>query len=101
MERMKIPALSELPTYDPETGDLNAIIETPKGHRNKYKYDEENRLFKLSKALPAGASFPYDFGFIPSTLGEDGDPVDILVLLAEPAYQGNLVTARLIGAIEA
>src|SRR3954464_7536915 len=87
--------------FDPETGDLNMIIDTPKGSRNKFKYDEAHGLFKLSGVLPAGASFPFDFGYVPSTRGEDGDPVDVLVLMDEPAFAGCLVPARLIGVIEA
>jgi len=90
-----------LPFLDAETGAYNVIIETPKGSRNKYSYDEELRLYKLKGVLPAGASFPYDFGFLPSTHGEDGDPIDVLVLMDEPAYPGVLVPARLIGVIAA
>lgn len=90
-----------LSTYDDKSGDLNAIIETPKGFRNKYSYDEELRLFKLKSMMPAGASFPYDFGFLPRTLGEDGDPIDILVLMEEAAFPGCLVHCRLVGVIEA
>jgi inorganic pyrophosphatase len=82
-------------------GIVNVIIETPKGSRNKFKYDEELGLFKLSGVLPAGASFPFDFGYVPSTRGEDGDPIDVLVLMDEPAFAGCLVPARLIGVIEA
>jgi len=81
--------------------DLNVVIETPKGSRNKYNYDEETGLFKLGGVLPAGASFPFDFGFVPSTLGGDGDPLDVLVLMDEPAFAGCLVRARLVGVIEA
>jgi inorganic pyrophosphatase len=73
----------------------------PKGRRNKYKYDEAQGQWRLSKVLPLGASFPFDFGFIPSTRGEDGDPVDVLVLLDEPAFPGCVVSARLIGILEA
>lgn len=90
-----------LPAFDEESGDLNAIVDTPKGSRNKYKYDETLRLFKLSGVLPAGAFFPYDFGYVPSTEGEDGDPLDVLILMDEPAFVGCLVPARLIGVIEA
>jgi len=71
---------------------LNAIIETPRGSRNKYKFDEELHVFKLKSVLPAGASFPYDFGFVPGTRGEDGDPIDVLVLMDEPAFTGCLYT---------
>ena len=55
--------------------ELNVVIETPKGSRNKYNYDEATGLFKLGGVLPAGAAFPFDFGFVPSTLGGDGDPL--------------------------
>ncbi len=98
---MKLVLLSELETFDAETGDINVIIETPRGSRNKFKYDAKRDLFSLHKVLPAGAVFPQDFGFIPSTLGADGDPMDVLVLMDEPVYPGNLITARLIGVIEA
>ncbi len=90
-----------LAAFDAESGNLNVIIDTPKGSRNKFKYDEKQKLFKLSGVLPAGAVFPFDFGSVPSTLGGDGDPVDVLVLMDEPAFAGCLVAARLIGVIEA
>jgi inorganic pyrophosphatase len=81
--------------------ELNVIIETPKGSRNKYDYDEKLGLFKLGGVLTSGASFPFDFGFVPSTLGGDGDPLDVLVLMDEPAFAGCLVRTRLVGVIEA
>ncbi|MFN8470923.1 MAG: inorganic diphosphatase [Anaerolineae bacterium] len=90
-----------MPTFDPDSGNLTVIIETPKGSRNKYKYDEKKRLFTLSKVLPAGASFPFGFGFVPSTRGQDGDPLDVLVLMDSPAFAGCLLECRLIGVIEA
>jgi inorganic pyrophosphatase len=90
-----------LDAFDQETGDLNVIIETPQGSRNKFDYDEELGLFKLGGVLPAGASFPFDFGFVPSTIGGDGDPLDVLLLMDEPAFTGCLVIARLLGVIEA
>jgi inorganic pyrophosphatase len=93
--------LFNLSAYDPGSDELNVIIETPKGSRNKFNYDEEHGLFKLGGVLPAGAVFPYDFGFIPSTLGGDGDPLDVLLLMDEPAFPGCLVPARLIAVIEA
>ena len=93
--------LSSLPAFDTESEDLNVLIETPKGNRNKFKYDEKRGLFKLSGVLPMGAVFPFDFGFIPSTLGGDGDPLDVLILMDEPAFPGCLIPARLIGVIEA
>jgi inorganic pyrophosphatase len=86
-----------------ENGDrdtIQVIIETPKGSRNKYSFDADQRIFALKKVLPAGMEFPYDFGFIPSTKAEDGDPVDVLVLMDEPAFPGCLLKCRLIGIIE-
>ncbi len=94
-------ALAHLEPFDAASGEVNVIIETPKGHRNKFKYDEQRGLFKLSGVLPAGAVFPFDFGFVPSTRGEDGDPLDVLVLMDEPAFTGCLVPSNLIGVIEA
>ena len=77
------------------------MIDTPKGSRNKFAWDEELALFELRGVLPAGAVFPYDFGFIPNTRGEDGDALDVLVLMDEPAFSGCLVVSRLLGVIEA
>lgn len=93
--------LIDLDPVDKESGHINAIIDTPKGSRNKFKFDEKVCLFKLGGALPVGAVFPFDFGYIPSTRAEDDDPLDILILMDEPAFVGCLVPARLIGVIEA
>ena len=86
---------------DPESGLVNVIVETVAGSRNKYKYDEATGLFLLHKMLPLGARFPFDFGFIPSTAAEDGDPVDVMVLGEEPTFMGCLVTVRLLGILDA
>ena len=91
---------SRLPTRD-KRGTLLVVIDTPKGSRNKFKYDEELGVFTLGGVLPAGAVFPYDFGYVPCTRGGDGDPVDVLLLMDEPAFVGCVVPARLIGVIEA
>jgi len=99
--RRHVPPLSELPPFFKDTGDLRAVIETPKGSRNKFDYDPVCDCMELAKSLPEGMVFPYDFGFIPSTLGEDGDPLDVLVLLDAPAIPGCIVRARAIGVIEA
>lgn len=80
---------------------IDCVIETPKGSRNKFHYDMETGLFRLKKVLPAGTVFPYDFGFIPGTKGEDGDPLDLLLIMDEPGFPGCVVEARLIGVIEA
>jgi inorganic pyrophosphatase len=92
---------SKLPPFDQDTGNLLVIVDTPKGSRNKFAWDEKRELFELSGVLPAGAVFPYDFGFIPKTRGEDGDALDVLILMDEPAFTGCLVECRLLGAIEA
>ncbi len=89
-----------LPPFSPE-GFLNVVAETPKGSRNKYSFDTKLGLFRLKKVLPVGAVFPFDFGFIPGTKGEDGDPLDVLVLIDEPFFPGCLVEANLLGVIEA
>src|SRR6201984_1951729 len=89
------------PLDETDSNVIQAIIETPKGSRNKYAFDPEQRIFELKKVLPAGMAFPYDFGFIPSTTAEDGDPVDVLVLMDEPAFPGCLLKCRPIGIIEA
>src|SRR5260370_6328787 len=78
-----------------------AIIETPKGCRNKFDYDPDSGLFMLAGLLPEGMMFPFAFGFIPSTLGEDGAPLDILVLMDAPAHVGCLIDVRIIGIITA
>jgi inorganic pyrophosphatase len=94
--------LSTIPNQlDPKKFLCRAIIETPKGCRNKFDFDPESNLFKLGGLLPEGMMFPFDFGFIPSTLGDDGDPVDIMVLMDAPAHVGCLIDVRLIGIIEA
>jgi inorganic pyrophosphatase len=91
--------LAGLPTFHKD--DCYAVIETPKGCHHKYDYDPELGCFLLKKTLPEGMSFPLDFGFIPSTLGGDGDPLDILVVLDFPGTTGVLVKVRLLGCIQA
>ena len=93
--------LERLETWDAQSGALNVIVETAKGSRNKLRFNGRQGLFELAKVLPRGLVFPFDFGFIPSTLGEDGDPIDILVLLDEAVLAGCKVPSRLIGVIEA
>ena len=93
--------MDQVHAFDPDSDAVHVIVETPKGTRNKLTYDEHYGLFRLGGVLPAGAVFPYDFGFVPSTLGDDGDPLDVLVLLDEPVSVGCLVLCRLIGVVEA
>lgn len=91
---------TQLKTIDKEGGLLQVVIETPKNSRNKYSFDPRQKIFCLKKVLPAGMAFPYDFGFLPHTKASDGDPIDVLVLMDEPAFPGCLLRARLIGVIE-
>jgi len=79
---------------------LRVVIETPKGSRNKFAFNRDDRVFELKKVLPAGMVFPYDFGFVPCTEAADGDPVDVLVLMDEPAFPGCVLTCRPIGVIQ-
>ena len=84
-----------------KTMTCQVVIETPKGARSKFDYDEESGLFRLAGLLPEGMSFPLDFGFFLSTKAQDGDPLDVLVLHDESILTAALVTVRLIGVIEA
>jgi inorganic pyrophosphatase len=90
-------SLARLAPFD--DGDLRIVVETPKGSRNKYDYDSEAGYFELAAVLPEGMIFPFDFGFVPSTRGEDGDPLDALVLVDAPVAPGLVVRSRLIGAL--
>ena len=91
----------KLPAFTGKKQVINVVIESPKDSRNKYAYDPKTGFFKLKKALPAGMFFPTDFGFVPQTLAEDGDPMDVLVFMEEPTYPGCLVECKVIGIIEA
>ena len=79
---------------------LRVVIETPKGSRNKFAFDPDEHIYELKKVLPAGMTFPYDFGFVPSTKADDGDPIDVLVLMDEPAFPGCVLSCRPVGVIE-
>ncbi|WP_052201039.1 inorganic diphosphatase [Terriglobus sp. TAA 43] len=78
---------------------IQVIVETPARSRNKFAFDPDQEIFTLKSVLPAGMVFPY-VGFLPGTEGGDGDPVDVLLLMDEPAFPGVAVRARLIGVIE-
>jgi inorganic pyrophosphatase len=91
---------TKLRPIDKKNGLIQVIIETPAGSRNKFAYDPDQGIFALKKVLPAGMVFPYDFGFLPQTVAPDGDPIDVLLLMDEPAFPGCAVKSRLIGVIE-
>ena len=80
-----------------DSSNLKVVIDKPKGSRSKFKYDEETGFYELVRVLPTRAVFPFNFGFLPATLGGDDNPLD--VLLEEPLLPGSLVDARLIGMI--
>jgi inorganic pyrophosphatase len=84
----------------PGTGEaavVNVIVEIPKGRRNKYEVDKVTGLIKLDRYLYSSAVYPGDYGFIPQTLAEDGDPLDALVMVNEPTFSGCLIEARVVG----
>jgi len=88
---------------DPEIGKdgtLRVVVETPRGSRHKYAWNEQVRAFEHKATLGSGLVWPYDYGFIPRTKGGDGDPLDVLVLMDEPAFPGCLLHVRIIGAFE-
>jgi inorganic pyrophosphatase len=90
--------LAQLPAFDAEQR-LRVVVEATAGTRSKNKYDPELDVFELHHVVPAGTSFPLDFGFIPGTLGEDGDPLDALVFADEPTPVGIVVPCRVIGVL--
>lgn len=94
---MKLPK-----TYaDKKRETVHVVIETPYKSRNKFDYDNESGTFKLKKVIPAGLAFPCDMGFIPHTKGEDGDPLDALILMDELTFPGCVVECRILGVMKA
>ena len=84
-----------------ESGILNVLVDTPRGSAVKFKLDLEKNVYTVSHYLTRGAVFPFDFGSIPGTAAEDGDPLDLLVLAEAPTFPGCLVPVRLVGGLEA
>ena len=88
--------------YDLDPGSdcprlVRMIVEIPKNSTNKYEYDAELGLFRLDRTLYSPVHYPGDYGFIPGTLADDGDPVDVLALVEEPSFSGCLIEVRPIG----
>jgi inorganic pyrophosphatase len=93
--------LTKLPTFkDREKNILRCVVETPAGSSCKLDYDPETKAFELAHDLIKGLTYPYDFGFLPSTLGEDGDPLDVMLIHDATTVPGLLVPAKLIGVLE-
>jgi inorganic pyrophosphatase len=91
--------LLKLPAYS-DDGGLHVVIETPRGSRAKLDYDPKLRTFTLSKSLLAGLSYPYDWGFIPATRAEDGDPLDVMVIHEAATFPGLVLTCKIIGVLQ-
>src|ERR1700685_3264959 len=88
-------------SFSGNDSNIYAVIETPRGSRNKYNYNVQNGFYELDKVLPAGTCFPMDFGFVPHTMAEDGDPLDVMVAADIPSFTGCLIESRVIGVMEA
>jgi len=84
---------------DGERITLRVVIETPRGSRHKFALDTEIGAFALKQTLASGLSWPYDYGFIPSTVGKDGDALDVIVLMDEPTFSGCVLPVDLLGVI--
>ncbi|MDS3860890.1 inorganic diphosphatase [Thermosynechococcaceae cyanobacterium BACA0444] len=91
--------LSRIPAQ-PKPGLVNVLIEIVGGSRNKYEFDKEMNAFILDRVLYSSVQYPFDYGFIPNTLGDDGDPLDGLVIMDEPTFPGCVIAARPIGYLE-
>jgi len=89
----KLPAFSDY-------GDLHVVVETPRGSRAKLDYDPKLKTFTLSKSLLAGLTYPYDWGFIPATAAEDGDPLDVMVIHEAAAFPGLVLACNAIGVLQ-
>ena len=94
-----MPNLTKLPTWADKT-HINAVVETPRGSHCKLEFDPKHRAFTLAKPLLAGLTYPYDWGFVPSTQAEDGDPLDILVIHDAGTYPGLILRCKPIGVLE-
>jgi inorganic pyrophosphatase len=88
--------LSLIPAQ-PKPGIINVLIEIPGGSKNKYEFDKDMNAFALDRVLFASVKYPYDYGFVPNTLADDGDPLDGMVMMDEPTFPGCVIAARPIG----
>jgi inorganic pyrophosphatase len=91
--------LSLIPAQ-PKPGVINVLIEIPGGSKNKYEFDKDLQAFALDRVLSSSVKYPYDYGFIPNTLADDGDPLDGMVIMDEPTFPGCVIAARPIGYLE-
>ena len=91
--------LSRIPAQ-PKSGLINVLIEIPAGSKNKYEFDKDMNAFALDRVLYSSVVYPYDYGFVPNTLADDGDPLDGMVLMDQPTFPGCVIAARPIGMLE-
>ncbi|BAY85739.1 MAG: inorganic diphosphatase [Cyanobacteria bacterium J06628_3] len=91
--------LSIIPAQ-PKPGLINVLIEIAGGSKNKYEYDKDLQAFALDRVLYSSVQYPYDYGFVPNTLADDGDPLDGMVIMDEPTFPGCVIAARPIGMLE-
>ena len=84
----------------PKPGIVNVLIEIPAGSKNKYEFDKDLNAFALDRVLFSSVQYPYDYGFIPNTLADDGDPLDGMVIMDQPTFPGCVIPARPIGMME-
>src|ERR1700744_6631692 len=94
-----MPNLINLPPFTKD-GDVYVVVETPRGSRAKFDYDPKLKSFTLSKSLMTGLSYPHDWGFVPSTKADDGDPLDIMVIHDAATFPGLVVACRIIGILQ-
>jgi inorganic pyrophosphatase len=97
--RYPMPSFVNLPSFT-DDGDVHVVVETPRGSRAKFDYDPKLETFVLSKSLLTGLTYPHDWGFVPSTKADDGDPLDIMVIHDAATFPGMVVTCRLIGVLQ-
>ena len=91
--------LSLIPAQ-PKDGIVNVLIEIPGGSKNKYEYDKDMQAFALDRVMYSSVVYPFDYGFVPNTLADDGDPLDGMVIMDEPTFPGCVIAARPIGYLE-
>jgi inorganic pyrophosphatase len=94
-----MPNFINLPAFT-EDGDAHVVVETPRGSRAKFAYDPKLETFALTKSLLTGLTYPHDWGFVPSTKAEDGDPLDIMVIHDAATFPGLVLTCRVIGILQ-
>jgi inorganic pyrophosphatase len=94
-----MPNFVNLPPFT-EDGDVHVVVETPRGSRAKFEYDPKLETFILSKSLLTGLTYPHDWGFVPSTRADDGDPLDIMVIHDAATFAGVVLTCRIIGILQ-